>query len=139
MRVRYRNVKLQPPHLVDLFYTLLQRNIIFTEISRANFNVFSIYLFIYYYYYFINLFITLLYLYIISYLYIILFIYYLNIYIIYSIFICVVTYSLTSQSLAVSLLTTRFNIQNSTWCSLCVECFVRISEQTAAFALYVIN
>ena len=29
--------------------------------------------------------------------------------------------------------------KNSTWCSLCVECFVRISEQTAAFALYIIN
>ena len=27
----------------------------------------------------------------------------------------------------------------STWCSLCVECFVRIWEQTGAFALYVIN
>jgi hypothetical protein len=25
--------------------------------------------------------------------------------------------------------------KNSTWCSLCVECFVRISEQRAAFAL----
>jgi len=24
-------------------------------------------------------------------------------------------------------------------CSLCVECFVRISEQTAAFAVYIIN
>ena len=29
--------------------------------------------------------------------------------------------------------------KNSTWCSLCVECFVRISEQTATFALYSIN
>ena len=29
--------------------------------------------------------------------------------------------------------------KNSTWCSLWVECFVRISEQTAAFALYIIN
>jgi len=49
---------------------------------------------------------------------------------------------LTFQILAVSLRTTRFNIKkNSTWCSLCVECFVRISGQTAAFALheYVIN
>ena len=27
----------------------------------------------------------------------------------------------------------------STWCSLCVQCFVRTSEQTATFALYVIN
>ena len=30
-------------------------------------------------------------------------------------------------------------LKNSTWRSLCVECFVRISEQTATFALYVIN
>jgi hypothetical protein len=29
--------------------------------------------------------------------------------------------------------------KNSTWCSLCCECFVRISEQTATFALYIIN
>ena len=29
--------------------------------------------------------------------------------------------------------------KNSTWCSLCVECFVQISEQTATFALYIIN
>jgi hypothetical protein len=29
--------------------------------------------------------------------------------------------------------------KNSTWCSLCVECFVRISEQTATFAISVIN
>ena len=29
--------------------------------------------------------------------------------------------------------------KNSTWCSLCVEWFVRISEQTATFALHVIN
>ena len=29
--------------------------------------------------------------------------------------------------------------KNSTWRSLCVECFVRISEQTATFALYSIN
>jgi hypothetical protein len=46
---------------------------------------------------------------------------------------------LTFQSLAVSLRTTMFNIQNSPWCSLCVECFLQISEQTATFALYVIN
>jgi hypothetical protein len=25
------------------------------------------------------------------------------------------------------------------WCSLCAECFVRISEQTATLALYIIN
>jgi len=30
-------------------------------------------------------------------------------------------------------------LKNSTWCSLCVECFVQISEQTVTFALYVIN
>ena len=29
--------------------------------------------------------------------------------------------------------------KNSTWRSFCVECFVRISEQTATFALYIIN
>ena len=45
---------------------------------------------------------------------------------------------LTFKSLAVTLRTTRFKIKkkNSTWRSLCVECFVRISEQTATFALY---
>jgi hypothetical protein len=47
----------------------------------------------------------------------------------------------TFQSLAVSLCTvpTGLTFKNSTWCSLCVECFVRISEQTATFALYNIN
>jgi hypothetical protein len=30
-------------------------------------------------------------------------------------------------------------LKNSTWCSLCVDCFVRVSEQTATFALYNIN
>jgi hypothetical protein len=30
-------------------------------------------------------------------------------------------------------------LKNSTRCSLWVECFVRISEQTAAFAVYVVN
>jgi len=30
-------------------------------------------------------------------------------------------------------------LKNSTWCSLCIQCFVRISEQTATFALYIIN
>ena len=29
--------------------------------------------------------------------------------------------------------------KNSKWRSLCVECFVRISEQAATFALYIIN
>ena len=29
--------------------------------------------------------------------------------------------------------------KNSTWSSLCVECFLRISEQTATFPLYIIN
>jgi hypothetical protein len=30
-------------------------------------------------------------------------------------------------------------LKNSTWCSLCVGCFIRISKQTATFALYIIN
>jgi hypothetical protein len=38
-----------------------------------------------------------------------------------------------------SLHITRLNIKNSTSCSLCFECFVRHSEQTATFPLYVIN
>ena len=29
--------------------------------------------------------------------------------------------------------------KSSTWCSLCSECFVRISEQIATFAVYIIN
>ena len=29
--------------------------------------------------------------------------------------------------------------KNSTWRSPCVECFLRISEQTATWALYIIN
>jgi hypothetical protein len=33
----------------------------------------------------------------------------------------------------------RVNIHISTWCFLCFECFVRISEQRAAFSVYVIN
>ena len=33
----------------------------------------------------------------------------------------------------------QVSCKNSTWCSLCVECFVRISEHTATFALYTIN
>ena len=33
----------------------------------------------------------------------------------------------------------RSKFQNSTWRSLCVECFVWISEQTATFALYINN
>jgi hypothetical protein len=32
-----------------------------------------------------------------------------------------------------------WKFKNSTWYSLCVECFVRTSEQTANFVLYVIN
>jgi len=48
--------------------------------------------------------------------------------------------NLTFQSLAVSLRTTMLKSKkNSTWCSLCAECFVHISEQTATFALYIIN
>jgi hypothetical protein len=30
-------------------------------------------------------------------------------------------------------------LKNCTWCSLCDECFVWTSEQTATFALYIIN
>jgi len=30
-------------------------------------------------------------------------------------------------------------LKNSTWCSLCVECFVHISELTATFASYIIS
>jgi len=30
-------------------------------------------------------------------------------------------------------------LKNSTWCSLCFECFLRISEETATFASYTIN
>jgi hypothetical protein len=44
------------------------------------------------------------------------------------------TQHLTFYSLEVSLYTTRFNIQK-----FCVERFVQISEQTATFALYIIN
>jgi len=48
---------------------------------------------------------------------------------------------LTFQSLTATLRTVppALKFKNSTWCSLCVECFVRISEQTATFALYIIN
>jgi hypothetical protein len=48
--------------------------------------------------------------------------------------------SLTVYSLAVSLRTNRFLIlENYTWYSICVEGFVRISEQRGTFALYMIN
>ena len=46
---------------------------------------------------------------------------------------------LTFRSLAISLRTTRFNIQISTWCSLYIECCIGISEKTATFAVYIIN
>jgi hypothetical protein len=46
---------------------------------------------------------------------------------------------LTFQSLALSLRTTRFNIQKFYMALALLECFVRISEQTATFALYIIN
>ena len=46
--------------------------------------------------------------------------------------------ALTFQSLAVSLRTTRFNIQKF-YMAFTLRCFVRISEQTATFALYSIN
>jgi len=35
--------------------------------------------------------------------------------------------------------TPGLTMKNSTWCSLYVDCFVRISEQRATFALYFIN
>jgi hypothetical protein len=38
-----------------------------------------------------------------------------------------------------TLRTTSLTFKNSTWCSLCVVCFVWIWEQTAAFVLYNIN
>jgi hypothetical protein len=46
---------------------------------------------------------------------------------------------LSFQNLAVSYVPTGLAFKNSTWFSLCVKCFVGISEQTAAFAVYVIN
>ena len=42
-------------------------------------------------------------------------------------------------NLAVSFRTPGLTFKNCTWCRVCVECFVRISEQTATFALYSIN
>jgi len=47
--------------------------------------------------------------------------------------------SVAITCLAVSLCTTRFNIQNFYMVPLCIECFVQISEQTVTFALYIIN
>ena len=49
--------------------------------------------------------------------------------------------ALTFQSLAVSIRTVPpgLTLKNTIWCSLCVECFVRISEETATFAVCVIN
>jgi hypothetical protein len=46
---------------------------------------------------------------------------------------------LTFYSLVVNERTTSYIFKTSTWCSLCVECVVRISEQTANFALYNIS
>jgi hypothetical protein len=46
---------------------------------------------------------------------------------------------LTFYSLAVSLCTTRFNIKKFYMVLALLECFLRISEQTPTFALYVIN
>jgi len=40
------------------------------------------------------------------------------------------------QSLAVSLHTSKLTFKNSTWRSLCIDCFVGAAEQTATFALY---
>ena len=46
---------------------------------------------------------------------------------------------LTFKSLAVSFLTNRFNIQNFYMALSLFEWFVRLSGQTATFALYIIN
>ena len=46
---------------------------------------------------------------------------------------------LTFWTLAVSLRSTSFKIKKFYMPLACVECFVRISEQTATFALYIIN
>jgi hypothetical protein len=43
------------------------------------------------------------------------------------------------ESVVVSLLTTRFNTENSTWCLLCAECFIGVWERTETSAVYVIN
>jgi len=47
--------------------------------------------------------------------------------------------SFNLYSLEVFYVPPGLKMKNSTWCSLWVECFVRISEQTATFALYDIN
>ena len=55
--------------------------------------------------------------------------------------------SVTTSVLVINLLKTGgystyhqgLTFKNSTWRSLCVECSVRISEQTATFALHSIN
>jgi hypothetical protein len=49
------------------------------------------------------------------------------------------TERLTFQSLAGFCVPPGLTFKDSIWCSLCVECFVRISEQTATLALYIIN
>ena len=46
---------------------------------------------------------------------------------------------LISQSLAVSVRTTRFNIKNYTWCSLCLDCFCTAVIINSDFSLYSIN
>jgi hypothetical protein len=46
---------------------------------------------------------------------------------------------LTFQSLAVFYVPPGSILKNSAWYSLCIECFLGISEQTATFALYIIN
>ena len=48
-------------------------------------------------------------------------------------------FPLTFYSLAVSYVPPGLTFKNSAWCSRCVECFVRISEQRASVALYIIK
>ena len=52
---------------------------------------------------------------------------------------CVTVTPLTFQSLTVPYIRPCLTFKNSTWCSPCVQCFVRISEQTATFAVYIIK
>ena len=45
----------------------------------------------------------------------------------------------TGGGRSVGIVLSRTKATELTWCSLCVECFVRISDQPAVFAIYVIN
>jgi hypothetical protein len=46
---------------------------------------------------------------------------------------------LTLSSLAVSLRTTRFNVQKSAWYSLFIECFVQFSDHIVTLTSYITN